>query len=150
MQLGFSFRQTLSGVYWRLDAPTQEQALVIAITATTDNLRAFARDRTWKVSGTLHAERLATRSPIEGTLAVKPLDGRRLAHHLWFSGDDGARYELVGQGEWSRVSPIESLTLVRASLYDQGGLEIARCTLRFDLRSDWAKWLKSFRPNWAY
>ncbi len=150
MRLGFSFRQTLSGVYWRLDAPTEERAIVIAMTATTDNVRAFARDRTWTVSGRIDVEDLASGAALEGTLAIKPLDGRRLANHLWFSGDDEARYELVGQGEWSRVSPIESLTLLRASIYDRSALEIARCTLRFDLRSDWAKWLRSFRPNWAY
>jgi hypothetical protein len=120
------------------------------MTATTDNVRAFARDRTWTVSGRINVEGLASDAALEGTLAIKPLDGRRLAHHLWFSGDDGARYELVGQGVWSRVSPIESLTLLRASIYDPGALEIARCTLRFDLRSDWAKWLRSFRPNLAY
>jgi hypothetical protein len=37
------------------------------------------------------------------------------------------------------------MTLLAASLYDEGGEEIARATLRFDLRSDAVKWLKSFR-----
>jgi hypothetical protein len=37
------------------------------------------------------------------------------------------------------------MTLLGASLYDEGGEEIARATLRFDLWSDAVRWLKSFR-----
>jgi hypothetical protein len=32
-----------------------------------------------------------------------------------------------------------------ATLLDERGQELARATLRFDLRADWAEWVKSFR-----
>ena len=93
----------------------------------------FARDKTWRIRGTLDAERLATRSDAEGTLVFKLIDERRLPYRLRFRGDDGRFYELSGQKEWLGVAPLESMTTLPASLYDDAGEEIARATLRFDL-----------------
>lgn len=140
----------MSGTYWLLDAPTDERAIAFAIEASTDDVRAFARDKTWRITGTIDAERLASAKPLEGTIAFKLLDERRVAYGFAFQGDDGRRYELSGQEEWSGISPVGSLTLLPASLYDERGEEIARATLRFDLRSDWAKWIKSFRLRWGW
>jgi hypothetical protein len=145
MGLGFAFRQTMSGSYWWLDAPADEGAMAFTIEATTTDVRAFVRDKTLAIKGTIDADRLASARPLEGALAFKLLDERRVGYRFAFSGDDGLRYELSGQEEWRKISPIASLTLLAASIYDDKGEEIARATLRFDLRSDWATWLKSFR-----
>jgi len=37
------------------------------------------------------------------------------------------------------------MTILPATLYDRSGDEVARATLRFDLRADWASWIKSLR-----
>jgi hypothetical protein len=142
---GFSFRETMSGSYWRLDAPTDERAIAFEIEAHAHDLRQFARNKSWRIAGTIDAEGLASRKPLDGTLAFKLLDERRLPYRFTFVGDDGRGYELSGQKEWSGLSPIESMTLLPASLYDERGEELARATLRFDLRSDWGRWMKSFR-----
>jgi hypothetical protein len=142
---GFSFRETMSGSYWRLETPTDERALSFTIDARAKSIRRFARDKTWTITGTVDAEGLATRRPLEGTLAFRLLDERRLPYRFSFTGDDGKRYELSGQKEWSGLAPVESMTLLPASLYDADGGELARATLRFDLRSDLASWMKSFR-----
>jgi len=142
---GFSFRETMSGSYWRLETPTEERAIAFTIDARARDLRRFARDKTWTITGTVDAEGLASRRPLEGTLAFRLLDERRLPYRFKFTGDDGRDYELSGQKEWSGLSPIESMTLLPASLYDADGGELARATLRFDLRSDLASWMKSFR-----
>lgn len=149
MHLGFSFHQTMSGSYWLLDAPADERAIAFTIEAAARDLRAFVRDKTWRITGAIDAEHLAVGKKLEGTLALKLLHERRVAYRFTFQGDDGRSYELVGQEEWSGLSPIESLTLLPASLYDDRSEEIARATLRFDLRSDWASWLKSFRLGWS-
>ena len=120
----------MRGSYWLLDSPTDERAIDFTIEARADDVAQFARDKTWRIRGTLGAERLATRSDAEGTLAFKLLDERRLPYRLRFRGDDGRFYELSGQKEW---------------LYDDAGEEIARATLRFDLRADWGLWMRSFR-----
>jgi hypothetical protein len=145
MSPGFSFRETMSGSYWRLETPTDERAIAFTIDARAADLRRFARDKTWRITGTVDAEGLATRQALEGTLAFRLLDERRLPYRFQFVGDDGKDYELSGQKEWSGLAPIESMTLLPASLYDADGAELARATLRFDLRSDLGSWMKSFR-----
>jgi hypothetical protein len=142
---GFSFRETMSGSYWRLDAPIDERAIAFTIEARAADLRRFVRDKTWRITGTIDAEGLATARPLEGTLVFNLIDQRRLPYRFTFVGDDGRGYELSGQKEYSGLSPLESLTLLPASLYDAEGEELARATLRFDARSDLGRWLKSFR-----
>jgi hypothetical protein len=142
---GFSFRETMSGSYWLLDRPTEERAIALSIEAYAGDVRRFAANKTWRLRGTLDAEHLASRRPLDGTLVFKLFDERRLPYRLSFTGDDGKRYELSGQKEWSGLAPFESITLLPASLYDDAGEELGRATLRFDLRADWARWMKSFR-----
>ncbi len=148
MGIGFAFRQTWRGSYWRLDAPAEEGAVGIAIEAVAADVREFGRSKILRVTGTLDAERLASSQGLEGTIAFRLFDERRVAYHLSFRGDDGHRYDLSGQEEWQKISPIASLTLLPVSIYDDRGDEVARATLRFDLRSDWARWVGSFRLRW--
>lgn len=148
MVLGFSFRQAMSGTYWLLGAPADERAIGFTLAAEATDIASFVRNKTMRLSGTMDAEGLAAGKPVEGSLAVKLLDEGRIAYRLAFSGDDGQSYELSGQQEWSSVSPVASLTLLSATLYDARGQEIGRAQLRFDFWSDWKRWLKSFRPRW--
>jgi hypothetical protein len=140
-----SFRETMSGSYWRLDAPIDERALTVRYEARAGALGNFLRSKTWTLAGTIDAERLASSRPVEGTLGFGRLEERRFPYRFVFRGDDGRRYELMGQKEWSRLAPLESLTLLPATLSDDRGEEIARAMLRFDLRSDWTQWLGSIR-----
>jgi hypothetical protein len=144
---GFSFRETMSGSYWRLDAPADERAIAFTIEARASDLRRFARDKTWRITGTVDVESLATSRALEGTLAFKLLDEQRLPYRFAFEGDDGQRYELSGQKEISPLSLVYSMTVLPASLYDVRGEEIARATLRFDARHDLGRWMKSFRVH---
>src|SRR5580698_803088 len=135
----------MSGRYWRLDAPIDERALTLHYEARAGLLGDFLRRRTWSLSGTIDAEGLASRRPVQGTIGFGRLEERRFPYRFRFEGDDGRRYELMGQKEWSRLAPIESLTLLPATLSDDRGEEVARAMLRFDLRGDWAGWLRSLR-----
>jgi hypothetical protein len=145
MQAGISFRERLTGNYWLLDAPTDERAVTVELEAHTGRLGGLLRDGTWRITGKVDAERLASGRALEGTLAFKLIEERRVSYRFAFWGDDQRRYELSGQKEWSSLAPLEILTLLPASLYDDRGEEIARATLRFDLRSDWAWWLRGVR-----
>ncbi len=149
MGVGLSFRQSMSGSYWLLDAPSDERAIAFTLDAETSDVRALMLDPTWRVAGVIDAERLASQKRLVGTLAFKLFKERRIAYCFTFDGDEGRSYQLIGQEEWSGISPIDSLTLLQASICDDRREEIARATLRFDLRSDWARWLKSFRLRWG-
>jgi hypothetical protein len=140
-----SFRQTMSGNYWRLDTPTDEHAIAVTFEATASDWSELVRHKTWRLTGTIDADRLASARAVEGTLGFHLFDERRVPYRLSFLGDDGRRYELSGQKEWSGLAPVRSMTLLAASLYGDDGEELGRATLRFDWRSDWARWIKSFR-----
>jgi hypothetical protein len=142
---GFSFEESLSGSYWRLDAPTKERDIAFRVRASIDDMASFAKTRAWRLEGTMYVEGVAHQSDAEGIIALKLLDERRVLYRLAFRGDDGNAYELSGQKEWSGLSPVTSMTLLAGSLYDEHGEELARATLRFDLRSDTVRWVKSFR-----
>ena len=142
---GVSFTEVLSGHYWRLDAPVDERAIRLELRGTIPDAAVFLRDKTLILSGTIDAEQLASAQRIEGTVHFKRLGERRIPYRCTFRGDDGRRYELFGDKEWNGLAPLESVTLLAASLYDEAGDEAARATLRFDLRADWAHWLGSAR-----
>jgi hypothetical protein len=140
-----SFRERMSGSYWLLDAPTDERALTLSFEAHATEVGDFLRTRTWTLAGTIDAEGLAQGREVEGTLRFALIQERRIPYRFAFRGDDGCRYELCGQKEWTGLAPVTSLTLLPATLVDDRGGEVARATLRFDLRADVVDWVKSFR-----
>jgi hypothetical protein len=147
MFLGFSFRYRMSGSYWRFDDPTDERAIEVAFEASATDLRRFAADKTWRLKGAITVEQIATERAAQGILIFKLFEDGRLACRVAFAGDDGRRYELSGQMEWSGFAPVESFTLLPASLYDDDDREIGRAKLRFDWRADGARWIRSFRVH---
>jgi hypothetical protein len=140
-----SFRERMSGSYWLLDAPTQERAITLDFEAVATDVGQFLRTKTWALEGTIDAEGLARGREIEGTLRFVLIQERRLPYRFAFRGDDGCRYELRGQKEWTGLAPVSSMTLLPATLTGERGEELARATLRFDLRADWVEWMRSFR-----
>jgi hypothetical protein len=146
---GLALREPMSGSYFLLRTPTREQALSATIDIHTEDLTEALRQKAFRVGGTIDAEGLATGRPLKGSVAWSLLRQGRLVYRLEFPGDDGRRYEMTGQKEWSGLSPIHSLTLLPASLYDESAEEIGRATLRFDLRADGAAFLKSFRLHFG-
>jgi hypothetical protein len=140
-----SFREKMSGSYWLLDAPTEERALTLDFEARVASVADLVKTRTWALAGTIGAEGLARRGELEGTLRFALIEEQRVPYRFAFRGDDGRRYELSGQKEWTGLAPLVSMTLLPATLIDDRGTELARATLRFDLRTDGLEWMKSFR-----
>jgi hypothetical protein len=143
--LGLSVEETLRGQFWPLDAAIDERGMTLRLEVRARDLRTLARERSLVLHGTLDAEGLATRAEIEGSISLHRLDRRRLPYRVRFRGDDGRRYELSGEKEWMPVSPVESVTTLSATLYDERGEEWARALLRFDVRHEWSAWVKSLR-----
>jgi hypothetical protein len=136
---GVAFRETMSGSYWRLDAPTQVRTLSLSLEARAPDLALLLRERAFRLRGIIDAEALATGRPVEGSLAFRFVQQGRLHYRVAFTGDDGDRYELGGQKEWSPLAPVESLSILAASLYGATGAEFAHVSLRFAARSGiWA------------
>jgi hypothetical protein len=142
---GFSFREELSGSYWRLDAPLVERPIRLRLRASVPDGVGFLQSRLAQLSGRIDAEELATAADIDGAVSFRMLEEQRSTYRFGFRGDDGRAYEVCGQKEWNALSPLDALTVLPASLYDEHGKEVGRTTLRFDVRADWARWLASLR-----
>jgi hypothetical protein len=142
---GFSFREELTGKYWRLEEPTEERTMSLHLETCVRDAAAFLQSHTGELSGRIDAEGLASMSELRGTLSFKLIEEQRSVYRFTFQTDDGRVCELCGQKEWNALAPLEAITLLPASLYDDAGREVARATLRFDVRADWARWIASLR-----
>ncbi len=142
---GFSFREELSGTFWRLQEPTDEHAIRVHLEARVPDSAAFLQSATAELSGRIDADGLASMRELHGSLSFKLLEEQRSTYQFTFHTDDDLLCELCGQKEWNALAPLEAITLLPASLYDERGQEMARATLRFDVRADWARWLASLR-----
>jgi len=147
MSAGFRFEETMRGSYYLLDKPQEERAFEFSIEARVDNLRRFMRDLTARIRGVVTLEGMCKHANLDGTLGLKLLRENRLPYDFTFTADDGKKYRVRGEKNVVVLGLMESLTTLPASLYDDAEGEIGRAVVRFDLRSDWRKFLFSFRPR---
>ena len=148
--IGFRFREHLRGTFWMLDAPFDERAIDIALEATSPPLHKIARDKKAKLRGRAELERTAHDVPVEGTLCFRWRDERVLRYEIAFTTDDGRHLRLRGDKDLGRwFAPGEAVSTLPASLYDEHGRELGRAVVRWDVRSEAAPLLKSFRLRFA-
>jgi hypothetical protein len=144
-----SFRGLLRGSYWRLDSPIEELPISLDFEAWFDDVRVYARDKTWNLRGSIFAAGLASGRRIHGSIASRIIEHGRLFFRVGFVGDDGGTYQLCGQQEWIGLAPIASLTVVDGSLEDRSGAELARVRLRLDPRRGGLRLLRTLRVRWV-
>jgi len=147
--LGFLFRETMRGTYYLFDAPLDERAIEFSLVVRSRGIRRFMRDRVASITGEVTLEKLAMRRPLDGTLGLHLREGR-LPYEFTFQGDDGTGYRFRGQKEYTLLAPAESVSTLPASLYDHEGREIGRSVVRFDLRADTSRFVKSFRLELSF
>ena len=151
MGLGFELAESLSGSFYRLDDARRDLGIRLSLRLVVDGMRRFVRERRLEVDGGIVAESLAVGDgngrPVCGSLSWKLLDEKRIPYDLTFEGDDGRSYRLRGQRDFFVHDALQSLTVLPASLYDPGGVEIGRATLRGGAGPELRALLKSFRPR---
>ncbi len=148
MKRGFRFAETMSGTWTRFDAPELPRALEFSVEAHADSLWRHLRDGKARLAGTLHAEELAKRVPVEGVLTLRPVRGRFIRYELAFTGDDGQPYRINGQKDLQLSDPVRSLTRLPGEVCEaRSGRTIGRCEVHFNLRSDLIDFLRSWRRS---
>jgi hypothetical protein len=145
MSLGFTFREALRGSYYLLADPRTERAMTFTLTVRAESLISFARDPVAAIEGEITLDGFADRTPLSGTIAFRLRKQHRLIYDFRFEGNDRAAYRFRAQKDLTALAPVESMTTLAGSLYDEASLEIGRATVRFDLRGDIEKLLRSFR-----
>jgi hypothetical protein len=145
MKLGFGFKETMRGNYYLLADPTAERAMSFTVRVKAPSLLAFAREPVGRLEGRVTLEGFADDVPLEGTLAFRLHDQRRLVYEFEFKANGGQACRFRGQKDVTALAPIESMTTLPGSLYDESSKEIGRAVVRFDVRSDLKRFLGSFR-----
>src|SRR5438309_379751 len=82
----------------------------------------------------------------------RPVRERRLPYDFTFRGDDDREYRFHGQKDVTMIALHDTMTTLPASLYDADGKEVGRAVLRFDVRGDLVKFLRSWKlwvPAWS-
>ena len=144
--MGFEFAETMSGtVEWDAD-PGKKHPFKFEIRAHAPSTREHLANGRANIQGVISAPPKAQHADAEGTIVIRPLGQRIIRYELAFVGDDGKRYEMVGQKDISWRHPVESLTTLPAEILDEDQRRVATCLTRFDYRNDWWRFLRSFRP----
>ena len=144
--MGFQFSETMSGtVEWDKE-PGKRLPLRFDVTAHAESTRRHLATGRAALRGTIHVPGLAESSDAEGTIVIRPIGQRIIRYELQFVGDDGKHYELVGQKDIRWLAPFETFTTLPAEILDEEHRRIATCLLRFDLKRDGFKFLRSWRP----
>jgi hypothetical protein len=148
---GFQLSERFEGTFYLLREPFADLVMRLSLQLRVDSMRRFLRNRSVTISGILFAEGFAEGSgdgvDLRGTLAWKLVDEKRVPYDLAFDADDGCTYRLRGQRDFFFRDAAWSLTVLHASIYDEGGGERGRATLRFDPKKELLPTVKSFRPR---
>jgi hypothetical protein len=144
--MGFSFAETMAGTLERDDEPGAQYPFKFEISVHAESTRQHLQDGRAAIRGTVYAPPFAEASEAEGTILIRPLGQRVIRYELSFVGDDGKRYEVVGQKDLKVTRLLRSFTTLPLEVLDEDHRRVATCLTRFDYRNDWWSFLRSFRP----
>lgn len=144
--IGLSFRETMSGGYHLSGAPGLDRPMSFTVGVKARSLReALLGTPVFDIRGMVTAEGFADHKALDGTLLIDPLRRRELAYDFRFEGNDGHVYTFRGKKDLSEGHLVQAMTVLPGALLDASGAEVGQALLRFDLRSDIVKFLRSFR-----
>jgi hypothetical protein len=142
----FEFAETMAGSFRLVDAPAADRPMSFTIRARAKSVLGFLRHPEVDIEGEVDAQGFADHEHLRGTLEMDLLFKRRLSYAFTFSGNDGQAYAFWGE---KVVKPpfAEAMTILPGKIRDAAGKTIAEALLRFDLRSDLGRFLKSWRRS---
>jgi hypothetical protein len=140
---GFEFYETMAGSF-RLQGEPEDRAMSFTIRARSRPLLAFLRRREVEIEGEVDAEGFADHRHCRGMLGLDPLLTRTLPYAFRFTANDGASYTFEGKKTLRVGRLAESMTVLPGLILDAAGKQVGEALLRFDLRSDLARFLRSW------
>ena len=82
---------------------------------------------------------------LEGRLGLDLVRTRELVYDFRFTDNDGRRCAFAGKKTVRLDDLVETMTVLPGKILGEGGEELGEALLRFDLRSDLLRFLRSFR-----
>src|SRR5450432_2273888 len=136
----------MSGTVEWQNEPGKRHPFRFDVTAHAASTRDHLATGMASLSGTVFAPPMTRAADTHGTITIRPLGQRIIRYELSFSGDDGKRYEIVGQKDIRWLKPLSTFTTLPAEIRDADHHVVGTCLTAFDLRRDGWKFLRSFRP----
>jgi len=141
---GFEFYETMAGSFHLL-GEARDRAMSFTIRARSRTWASFLRRPQVDIEGEVDAEGFADHRYLHGTLGMDPLRTRILPYAFHFAANDGAPHAFAGEKTIRAGHLVESMTVLPGTILDAGGRGVGEALLRFDLRSDLVRFLRSFR-----
>lgn len=141
---GFEFYETMVGGFHLLGEP-RERPMSFTIRARSSTWTSFLRRPQVEIEGEVDAEGFADHRYLRGTLGLDPLRTGTLPYAFHFAANDGAPHRFTGEKTIRAGSLVQSMTVLPGAILDAGGEGVGEALLRFDLRSDLGRFLRSFR-----
>jgi hypothetical protein len=145
MKVGFEFEEVMSGTYTRTGKADETGEIRFQGRARADDVVKHLKDGMTALEGTLDMERFADDVPIRGTIEIRPLLGKIIRYDFAFTANDGKPYRFQGQKDIRLEAIQDSMTTLAGGVFDAQGSEIARATLRFDVKADFLPFLVSWK-----
>ncbi|MFT3775359.1 MAG: hypothetical protein QM820_59190 [Minicystis sp.] len=141
---GFEFHETMAGSF-RLRGEARDRPMSFTVRARSPRWLAFLRRPEVEIEGEIDAEGFADHRHMRGTMGLDAIRTRTLPYAFRFVANDGAPYSFVGKKDLHLARMVESMTVLPGAILDASGASVAEALLRFDLRSDLARFLWSFK-----
>lgn len=141
---GIEFRETMAGSF-RLEGDAADRPISFTIRARSPKLLAFLRRPEVAIEGEVDAEGFADHRLLRGTLGLDVVRTGELRYAFRFVANDRAEYAFEGKKTIDAARLAESMTVLPGVIRDAAGAAIGRALLRFDLRGDFVKFVRSFR-----
>jgi hypothetical protein len=141
---GFEFHETMIGSF-HLAGEARDRPMSFTLRVRSRGWGAFLRRREAEIEGEVDAEGFADHRRLRGTLGLDPIVARALPYAFRFTANDGAAYTFAGQKTLHLGRMVESMTVLPGAIYDAAGEAVGTALLRFDLRGDLGRFLRSFR-----
>src|SRR5262249_10157387 len=141
----FEFHETMAGSFRLADGRTEDRPMSFTIRVRGAPLLRFLMKPIADIEGEVDAEGFADHKHLVGTLGLDVLRTKTLDYAFTFTANDGRRYAFEGKKTLSQGNLAAAMTVLPGSLRAADGREVGQALLRFDLRSDLVRFLKSFR-----
>ncbi len=144
--IGVTWKETLTGSWHRLSAPSVEHRCTVEVTVLMPKVTELLGNTVVDIQGRVSLEGLATDREFKGTLGLGAMiRERRIPYAFTVIADDGRPYRFDGAKEVNVLKLPTSITTLGAYIFDETGEEIGRAILRGDFREEALEFIRSFR-----
>jgi hypothetical protein len=144
---GFEFCETMAGSFHLVETPSDQRPMSFTIRARSRRLLDFLRRPEVEIEGEIDAQGFADHRRLTGKLGLDVVRTGTLPYAFEFTANDGRRCTFEGRKTVRANDLLESMSILPGTLLGEGGAVLGQALLRFDVRSDLLRFLRSFRPT---